>query len=50
MSTVAEIEAAIEKLPPSQQRELAAWIEERQALLSSSDALFGLYDGEENVP
>ena len=49
MSTVTEIEAAIEQLPPAQQRVLAAWFEERQALLFSSDALFGLYDEEEGA-
>lgn len=27
MSTIAEIEAAIEKLPPAQVEELAAWLE-----------------------
>ena len=49
MSTVAEIEAAIEKLPPAQQRELVAWLEERQALLQSADSLFAMYDEEEDV-
>lgn len=47
MSTVAEIETAIEKLSPAEQRELTAWFEERQALLNSSDALFRMYDQEE---
>lgn len=31
MSTVAEIEAAIEKLSPEEQRELAAWFDSRLA-------------------
>lgn len=48
MSTVQEIETAIEKLTPAQQRELAAWYEERQALLNSSDSLFQVYDSEEH--
>lgn len=48
MSTVQEIETAIEKLTPEQQRELAAWYEERLALLNSSDALFQVYDSEEH--
>lgn len=48
MSTVAEIEAAIEKLSPQEQRELAAWYEERQALLNGADALFQVYDREES--
>jgi hypothetical protein len=47
MSTVQEIETAIEKLSPQQQRELAVWYEERQALLNASDALFQVYDREE---
>jgi putative addiction module component (TIGR02574 family) len=29
MSTVTEIEAAIEKLPPGQQQEVAAWLDAR---------------------
>jgi len=47
MSTVAEIESAIEKLSPQEQRELAAWYEERQVLLNASDMLFQAYDNEE---
>jgi hypothetical protein len=47
MSTVAEIETAVEKLPPQQLREFVAWFEERQALLNSSEALFRVYDEEE---
>ena len=47
MSTVIEIESAIEKLSPQELGELAAWYEERQALLNASDSLFQAYDGEE---
>lgn len=47
MSTVSEIEAAIEKLSPQEQRELAAWYEQRQALLNAADALFQSYEEEE---
>jgi len=47
MSTVAEIEAAIEKLPPAEFGELLAWIEEYQAMVSASQALFAMYDEEE---
>lgn len=47
MSTVAEIEAAIEKLPAAQWGELLAWIEERKVLSGASEALFALYDEEE---
>lgn len=49
MSTVAEIEAAIEKLPPADYRELLAWIEEHQAMVGASEALFALYDEEEQT-
>ena len=47
MSTIAEIEAAIEKLAPTQVREVAAWLEEYQQLIGSSEALFQMYDEEE---
>jgi len=47
MSTVAEIEAAIEKLPPADFGELLAWIEEYQAMVGASQALFAMYDEEE---
>jgi hypothetical protein len=47
MSTVAEIEAAIEKLPPAEFGELLAWIEEHQAMVGASQALFAMYDEEE---
>ncbi len=47
MSTVAEIEAAIEKLPPAEFGELLAWIGEYQAMVGASHALFAMYDEEE---
>jgi hypothetical protein len=47
MSTVAEIESAIEKLPPTELRELLAWIEDYQAMVGASQTLFGMYDEEE---
>jgi hypothetical protein len=47
MSTVAEIEAAIEKLPPAEFSQLLAWIEEYQAMVGASQALFAIYDEEE---
>jgi len=47
MSTVAEIEAAIEKLPPAEFGELLSWIEEYQAMVGASQALFAMYDEEE---
>jgi len=47
MSTVAEIESAIEKLPPTELSELLAWIEEYQAMVGASQTLFAMYDEEE---
>jgi hypothetical protein len=47
MSTVAEIEAAIEKLPPAQLGELLAWLDERKGMTATADQLFSLYDEEE---
>lgn len=49
MSKVTEIEAAIEKLPPADYRELLAWIEEHQAMVGASEALFAIYDEEEEA-
>jgi len=49
MSTVIEIEAAIEKLPPADYRELLTWIEEHQAMVGASEALFAMYDEEEQT-
>ena len=48
MRTLQEIEASIEKLTPEQLRELAAWNEERRALLDASDSLFQVYESEED--
>ena len=39
MSTVAEIETALEQLPTEQMLEVAAWLDERRAMLSASDAM-----------
>ena len=47
MSTVTEIEAAIERLPPDELRELVNWIEEYAAAIDASETLFGMYDAEE---
>jgi L-amino acid N-acyltransferase YncA len=47
MGTVQGIKAAIEKLLPQELCELVAWFEERQTLLNASDALFQVYDREE---
>lgn len=49
MSTVAEIESAIETLPPEQVREIAAWLEARKEKLtgevSSRPSLIGFMKG-----
>ena len=47
MSTVAEIETAIEKLAPAEVRELMAWLDERHRLSAASESLFQMYDEEE---
>ncbi|HSH39898.1 MAG TPA: hypothetical protein VK993_14075 [Chthoniobacterales bacterium] len=40
MSTVAEIERAIDELPTEQMLAVAAWLDERRAMLSASEAMF----------
>jgi hypothetical protein len=47
VSTVTEIEAAIERLPPEELRALLNWIEEYAAAIGASETLFGMYDAEE---
>jgi hypothetical protein len=43
MSAVAEIEAAIQKLPPTELSELLAWLEDYRAMTAASDALVAMY-------
>jgi hypothetical protein len=47
VSTVAEIEAAIEKLPSAELADLLGWIDEFRATVGASQAVFTLYDEEE---
>ena len=47
MSTVAEIEAAIEQLPTRQMLEVAGWLDERRGMIANSEALFQQLDEEE---
>jgi hypothetical protein len=47
MSSVSEIESAIEKLPPAKVEELAAWLDEYRRTLQAADAVFALYEEEE---
>ena len=47
MSSVPEIEAAIEKLPSAELRELITWIEDYASAIGGSETLFAMYDAEE---
>ena len=47
MSTVAEIEGAIERLSKAELSELARWFEEYQQLVFASSEVFAMYDREE---
>jgi len=47
MTTVAEIESAIERLPAEQVREVAAWLEEYQSTINASGEVFQMLDAEE---
>jgi hypothetical protein len=47
MSTVTEIEAAIERLPMEKVKEIAAWLEEYQATINASASVFEMLDKEE---
>ena len=47
MSTVAEIESAIERLQPLEVAQLAAWLDEYQQMIRASAEIFATYDREE---
>jgi hypothetical protein len=47
MSSVAEIESAIERLSPAEVAEVAAWLEEYQQMINASAEMFSMYDREE---
>ena len=47
MSTVMEIEKAIEELPSRDMQKLFSWVEEKQAMMESTASLFAIYDEEE---
>jgi hypothetical protein len=47
MSTVLEIEKAIETLPSEELGQLREWFAEREATLAASSSVFALYDAEE---
>ena len=47
MSTVTEIESAIEQLPVEQVREVAVWLDDYQATINASAEVFSMLDSEE---
>ena len=47
VSTVAEIEAAIEHLPTKEMLQVAEWLDEYRALINTSENLFQRLDAEE---
>ena len=49
MSSVAEIESAIERLQPSEVAEVAAWLNEYQQMIQASSEVFAMYDREEEL-
>ena len=49
MSTVVEIESAIELLTPSEVAELAGWLNEYQQMIQASAEVFAMYDREEQT-
>ena len=50
MTTVAEIECAVERLPREGVEELATWLIEYQSALSASVEIFHQYETEETDP
>ncbi len=48
MSTVAEIESAIERLGPPDVTRLTAWLNEYQQMIYASAEMFAMYDQEES--
>ena len=47
VSTVAEIEEAIQKLPVEDVAKLAAWLDDYQHMINASAEIFSMYDKEE---
>ena len=47
MSSVAEIESAIERLSAAEVAQLAKWLDEHQQMINGSAEMFALYDREE---
>ena len=49
MSTVAEIESAIAKLPTEQMLSVAAWLDDYRAMIQASENTFAQFDVEEGA-
>ena len=49
MTTVAEIESAIERLTMAEVKEVAEWLDEYQASLQASSIMFSQLDAEEGA-
>lgn len=47
MSTVLEIEKAIESLPSAEMQKLFAWMQEKQEMIEAVSSMFSMYDDEE---
>jgi hypothetical protein len=48
MSTVLEIEQAIEQLPTKELLEIAGWLDERTGMIVASESMFQMLDEEED--
>jgi hypothetical protein len=49
MTTLAEIESAIERLSPAEVKALAAWFEDYQQIVNASAEIFSLYEQDEKA-
>ena len=47
MSTVVEIEKAIESLPTSEMSEVAEWLDWQRSMLAASEGIFQMLEAEE---
>ena len=47
MSSVVEIEKAIENLPTAEMLEVAEWLDARRAMVAASESVFQMLDDEE---
>ena len=47
MSTVLEIEKAIERLPTREMLEVGQWLDEQRGMMAASEAVFQMLDNEE---